>query len=148
MRLVLADRSDSHLHRVIRGCIGRVAPLWRSADGAQSRDVLPPGELAVQTRHEADAVVVALAGELDLPAAPLVRDALARALHEPRQRLIIDLSGLTFIDSSGLHVLLQVERRCRNTGRGLIVRPGPPNVQKVFELTNIIGRLPFASGGR
>ena len=119
-----------------------LADLWES----QMESAIPPGELAVHTRHEADAVVVALAGELDLPAAPLARDALARALHEPRQRLIIDLSGLTFIDSSGLHVLLQAERRCRNTGRGLIVRPGPPNVHKVFELTNMVARLPFASG--
>ena len=147
MRLVFVDPSDSRLQEVIRGYVGRVGPLWRSTDTTQSRAVLPPGELAVQTRYEADAVVVALAGELDLLVAPLAREALARALHEPRQRLIIDLSGLTFIDSSGLHVLLQAEKRCRKTGRGLVLRPGPPNVQKVFELTNTIRRLPFAGGG-
>lgn len=145
MRLVFADPWDSRLQEVIHGYVGRVAPAWRSTDSTQSQAALPPGELAVQTRHQADAVVVAVAGELDLLVAPLARDALARALHESRQRLIIDLSGLTFIDSGGLHVLLQAEKRCRKTGRGLIVRPGPPNVQKVFELTNTIGRLPFAS---
>jgi anti-sigma B factor antagonist len=116
--------------------------LWeRRMERAQ-----PPGELAVQTWHDRDAVVVALAGELDLPVAPLARDALARALREPRQRLIIDLSGLTFIDSSGLYAILNAEKRCRDAGRDLTIRPGPPNVQKVFELTSTVDCLPFANG--
>lgn len=125
------------MERVIRGHVGRStnAPL-----------VVPPGELVVQTGHDGDAVVVALAGELDLPVAPLARDAFARALRESRQPLIIDLSGLTFIDSSGLYALLEADKRCREAGRVLSIRPGPPNVQKVFELTNTIDCLPFSSG--
>ncbi|MGN6872722.1 MAG: STAS domain-containing protein [Solirubrobacteraceae bacterium] len=133
------------MERAIRGYVGRPAPHWRSTDRTQSRAVQPPGELAVQTGLDGDAVVVALAGELDLPVAPLVRDALVRALREPYQRLIIDLSGLTFIDSSGLYAILHADKRCREAGRMLTIRPGPPNVQKVFELTNTIDCLPFSS---
>lgn len=90
-------------------------------------------------------MVIALAGELDLPVVPLIRGALARALREPGERLIIDLSALTFIDSSGLYVLLHADKGCRDAGRMLTIRPGPPNVQKVFELTNTIDCLPFAT---
>jgi anti-anti-sigma factor len=104
------------------------------------------GGLAVRTRHDADAVTVVLVGELDLLVVPMVRDALVRALREPGQRLTIDLSGLTFIDSSGLYALLQADKSCRDAGRMLTIWPGPPNVQKVFELTNTLDCLPFASG--
>ncbi len=131
---------------LIRGYVGRFVPVWRSTQATRSRVVLPPGGLAVQIGREAEAVVIALDGELDLPVVPLVRDALARALREPGERLIIDLSGLTFIDSSGLYALLQADKRCRDAGRVLTIWPGPPNVQKVFELTNTIDSLPFASG--
>ncbi|HET6869307.1 MAG TPA: STAS domain-containing protein [Solirubrobacteraceae bacterium] len=143
---MLVDLWDRRRARGVRGYIGRFDPRWRSTDGARSRVVQPAGELAVETEHDDDAVVVALAGELDLPVAPLVQDALERALHEPAERLIIDLSGLTFIDSSGLYTLLQADKRCREAGRELSIRPGPPNVQKVFELTNTVDCLPFARG--
>ncbi len=119
---------------------------WRSTNRTRRRRVQPLGGLAVRTRLDADAVIVVLVGELDLLVVPMVRDALVRALREPRQRLTIDLSGLTFIDSSGLHALLQADKSCRDAGRILTIRPGPPSVQKVFELTKTIDCLPFASG--
>lgn len=144
--LVLADPSERREDRAIRGYLGRSGPCPCSTVGPPSRVVQPLGQLAIQTGHDDDTVVLALAGELDLPVVPLVRDAVARALQEPQERLIIDLTGLTFIDSSGLHSLLHADRRCRETGRVLIIRPGPPNVQKVFELTNTLDCLPFASG--
>jgi len=134
------------MQRVIRASVDRAASHGRSADRTRDRVVKPLGGLVVRTRHDADAVVVVLVGELDLLVVPLLTDALTRALGEPRQRLIIDLSGLTFIDSSGLHALLHANERCRAAGRELTIRPGPPNVQMVFELTNTIDCLPFASG--
>lgn len=137
---------EGRVRGVIRGYAARFVPLWRSTEATRSRVVLPPGGLAVRTWCEAEAAVIALAGELDLPVAPLVREALARALREPGERLIIDLSGLTFIDSSGLYALLRADKDCRAAGRVLTIWPGPPNVQKVFELTNTIDCLPFASG--
>lgn len=66
-------------------------------------------------------------------------------MSEPRPGLIIDLGGLTFIDSSGLHTMLDTYKLCRYTGRTLTIRPGPPNVQQVFELTNLLDYLRFES---
>lgn len=101
--------------------------------------------MTVGTRRDADAVVVVLAGELDLAVAKKVRAALGQAMGDPRPRLIVDLSGLTFIDSSGLHIILDAYRRCRTARPTLTIRPGPPNVQRVFELTNTLDYLPFES---
>lgn len=78
--------------------------------------------------------------------AETVREALARAMDEPGQRLTVDLTGLTFIDSSGLHTILDAYKLCRDTGPTLTIRPGPPNVQHVFALTNLLDYLPFEIG--
>ena len=59
------------------------------------------------TRHEGDDVVVALSGELDL-AGEQQLEAAIEAAHESARPLTIDLSGLNFIDSSGLRVLVRL----------------------------------------
>ena len=110
---------------------------------AYNRFVDPSGDLVVEAEHGGDAVVVVLAGEFDLAMAESVRKALTRAMSEPRQRLIVDLSGVTFIDSSGLHVILDAYKLCRDGGPRLTIRPGPPCVQQVFEVTNLLDSLPF-----
>jgi anti-sigma B factor antagonist len=70
------------------------------------------------------AVVVRLVGELDLYNAHLVRDELfAVAMRKP-QRLIVELSGVTFIDSTGLGVLIESRARLANKQGFLLVAPG------------------------
>jgi len=103
-------------------------------------------ELVIEAQQRGEAVIVLLAGEFDLAAADPIREALALAIGEPRQRLIVDLSAVTFIDSSGLHVILDAYKLCRDAGRALTIRPGPPNVHRVFALTNFLERLPFEGG--
>jgi anti-sigma B factor antagonist len=119
--------------------------LQRDSDASRSQAVHPPGGLAVEASRDGDAAVVVLAGEFDLATVESVREALTRAITEPRQRLIVDLSGVTFIDSSGLHAILETQKLCRDAGRTLTIRPGPPNVQQVFDLTNLLDYLPFQS---
>jgi anti-anti-sigma factor len=104
-------------------------------------------ERIIRAYPDGSAITVALAGEFDLVAADPVREALTFAISEARQRLIVDLSEVTFIDSSGLHVLLAVHRLCRDAESTLTIRPGPPNVQRVFELTDLARRLPFETSG-
>ena len=151
---------DDRLEKSIRDEVGRVAHLWSShgydgilrarlAEGAtyctHIRVAQPAPTFTVKTRRDADAVVVVLAGELDLPVAQTVRAALRRAMREPGARLIVDLSGLTFIDSSGLHIILDAYKQCRGAGPTFTIRPGPPNVQQMFELTKTLDYLPFES---
>jgi anti-sigma B factor antagonist len=70
------------------------------------------------------AIVVRLAGELDLYNAHLVRDELIAAAERVPERLIVELSGVTFIDSTGLGVLIEARTRLANRRAFLLVGPG------------------------
>jgi anti-sigma B factor antagonist len=70
------------------------------------------------------AVIVALVGELDLYNAHLVREQLFAAAAREPDRLIVELSGVTFIDSTGLGVLIEARTRLTNRSAFLLAGPG------------------------
>ena len=90
-----------------------------------------------------DAVILAISGELDMATAPILERRLRAAEPDPPGELVVDLSGLEFMDSTGLHVLLAAARRLRDSGRQLTLRPGPRSVQRVFELTQTSSQFRF-----
>jgi anti-anti-sigma factor len=69
-------------------------------------------------------VVVALAGELDLYNAHVVRDALLEYCAEAPDRLVVDLSGVTFIDSTALGVLIEARSKLANKRAFILAAPG------------------------
>jgi anti-sigma B factor antagonist len=69
-------------------------------------------------------VVVSLAGELDLYNASTVREALLACCAESPERLIVDLSGVKFIDSTALGVLIEARSRMANRRTFLLAAPG------------------------
>ena len=97
--------------------------------------------LTIETHNGAADVFVSVQGEVDLATAPELEVALERALEAPGRRLVIDLRDVTFLDSTGLALMLRQERNARAGGRRLIVVKGPPDVQRVFELTGMSERL-------
>jgi stage II sporulation protein AA (anti-sigma F factor antagonist) len=86
-------------------------------------------------------------GELDLSSV----DELDGTLRELRQtgfdQIELDLSSLTFIDSTGLRLVLVWDTVAQRDGMRLRLVPGPPAVQRVFEVTGVMERLPFAAAG-
>lgn len=86
--------------------------------------------LEIKVESVAGCDVLALDGELDCQTAPDLAEALRRAYDEGR-RVVVDLSRLQFIDSSGLHVLM-TGSGCDN-GRRVVVCP-PGNVARVLEI--------------
>ncbi len=86
-----------------------------------------------------DATILLLRGELDLGSAPVLEQALREA-EDGRGRLVVDLSELSFIDSTGIHLLLKAH--LRTDGR-LSLRPGPPEVQRVLAVTKVADRFHF-----
>jgi anti-sigma B factor antagonist len=85
----------------------------------------PLHEAPVTGVEERDgAVVVQLAGELDLYNAHAVRDELLAAAARSPDRLVVDLSGVTFIDSTGLGVLIEARTRLPNRRAFLLAAPG------------------------
>ena len=94
------------------------------------------------------AVGVQLAGELDLATVADAEQAIARARRETPGPLRLDLSQLTFLDSSGLRLVIKIDAACRADGCDLEIQPGPRGVQRVFELAGVLEMLPFVSPDR
>ena len=110
----------------------------------------PPDEEAFRlAEEELEGVpVVRLAGEIDLAAAPTVRDRLsALALHLAgrgpggRGVVVVDLGEVTFIDSTGLSMLVAAHGRFAGSGMELRVASVPARVRQVLQLTGLDGLL-------
>ncbi|HEX5225730.1 MAG TPA: STAS domain-containing protein [Solirubrobacteraceae bacterium] len=89
--------------------------------------------------------VLTLVGELDLASVPV----LVRAVEDlpPHATIALDLSGLSFIDSSGIHALIEACERCRQRRQEIRLIPGPKHIQTLFELTGVLRDLPFELAG-
>jgi anti-sigma B factor antagonist len=96
------------------------------------------------TLSSAGDALIALTGELDLSGAPaLDHEIETLAVHPDVARVILDLRGLAFLDSSGLRVVALAERRLSRNGRSLVLVRGRESVQRVFEITRLVERLEF-----
>ncbi|MFN2627575.1 MAG: STAS domain-containing protein [Gaiellaceae bacterium] len=82
------------------------------------------------------AVVVSLAGELDLYNAQVVREALLACCEEAPQRLVVDLSEVRFIDSTALGVLVEARSRLANRRAFLLAAPGL-ETKRALEVTGL-----------
>jgi anti-sigma B factor antagonist len=96
--------------------------------------------LDVESEEGNGLVRVALRGELDLSTVGKLEDELRRV--EGRAPLVVlDLSGLSFLDSTGLRCVVGADERAREGGRRLVVVKGPDAVQRVFSITRLDERL-------
>jgi anti-anti-sigma factor len=87
-------------------------------------------------------------GEFDMPATFAIEPALERALATPGlQRLKLDLSGLTFIDSVGIGVVIRLAADLEARGIPLRIVPGPRHVHRVFTTVGMAQLLPFEPEG-
>jgi anti-anti-sigma factor len=103
----------------------------------------PPAEFEVQKARAAGGVLtVRPTGELDIATAARLERALLDD-REPGDRVVLDLGDLEFIDSTGLRAIVRGAEAARRDGWELSLRPGPPPVQRVFEIAGVLGALPF-----
>jgi anti-sigma B factor antagonist len=86
---------------------------------------------------DGDRVTVALRGELDLSGVDRARRAIEEAEASDAPLLVLDLSELDFVDSTGLEVMLRAARRAHDEGRRLIVQRPSRYVRRLLELTAI-----------
>ena len=90
------------------------------------------------------ATIIEVAGELDLHSAPQLRAEAVRAIEsQSPPRIIIDLSGVTFLDSTGVGVLVGALKRAREAGGALQFCNAQTRVNRIFEITGLIGALPL-----
>jgi anti-sigma B factor antagonist len=72
-----------------------------------------------------------------------LKAALVRVCEEKPRVLTLDLRGLTFIDSTGLQAIIAASQECEKLAAEFRLIPGPPAIQRVFEIVGLIERLPF-----
>jgi anti-sigma B factor antagonist len=82
-------------------------------------------------------------GELDVSTVPVLAARIAELRRAGFRQVVLDLSGLLFIDSSGLHMIIDCDADARQDGCAFELIPGLPSIQRVFEITGLAGRLPF-----
>jgi anti-sigma B factor antagonist len=96
----------------------------------------------VETMEGEGVVRIALSGELDVSTAASVEEqllALENAALPPR--VILDLRGLRFIDSTGLSLLINADSRSRKAGRRMTIVSGTGASRRILETTGLRGRL-------
>jgi anti-anti-sigma factor len=97
--------------------------------------------LDVRTEDRNGLVHVALVGELDLSTVAKVQEELRRVEAGAPATLVVDLSKLTFLDSTGLRCIVTADERGRSEGRRVVIVRGPDAVQRVFTITRLDDRL-------
>lgn len=100
-----------------------------------------PVTFDVKRRIASTMTVLELAGEVDLLTAPRLGMAIDREIRTGAGDLVVDLGDADFIDSVGLHILLNASRRLTRQGRGLIVVCPQGPVRRVLELSRLIDTL-------
>lgn len=93
--------------------------------------------LEVETRRGDGLAQVVLRGELDLSTVEKVESELGALEAGDDKLLVLDLSGLTFLDSTGLRLMVTTDQRARKEARRLVIVKGPETVQRVFSITKL-----------
>ena len=99
-------------------------------------------EFSIDVGGGPDGSVVAPRGELDMATEGRLRAALQRQAEHGA--VTLDLSGLRFVDSSGLRLILETAEAARRDGFAFTMLPGSPSVQRLFEVSGVMELLPFA----
>ena len=97
--------------------------------------------LEVDTQEQEGSVHLALTGELDLSTVEQVEEELRKIEDGGAQTVVLDLTSLSFLDSTGLRTIVTADQRARKSGRRLAIVKGPDTVHRVFTITRLDERL-------
>lgn len=109
---------------------------------------MDPEDFSIQENAEGDRCTLVLRGELDLASAPALEAATARLCAGGASEIVMDLGGLSFIDSTGLRTILGSMSLCEEHLCNFWLIPGRRAIQRLFELAGLLERLPFREPGR
>ncbi len=103
-------------------------------------------QLVVHPHRHGDRTVLGVVGDLDVVGAPELRQRVIETLAGGTTRLVLDLTGVDFVDSFGLGVVVGALKRVRQHGGDLVVVCPEPRVRRVFELVDLDRILPLVVG--
>jgi anti-sigma B factor antagonist len=104
----------------------------------------PSGDLRCETAREEQTGWVQPFGELDLDSVHRVEGALEQLRDVGCRQVVLDLRGLTFMDSTGLRLVIRWDTAAREDGFRFAIVPGQDVVQRVFRLTGMDSHLSVA----
>jgi anti-sigma B factor antagonist len=111
---------------------------------ARAESLRTAGAFTVRSERDGGTHRIAPTGELDLATAADVEAELLRVEATDAEAIVLDLSGVDFIDSSGIRLIVTADARSRaDSNRLSLVRPSD-GVFRVFEICGVADRLPFA----
>jgi anti-sigma B factor antagonist len=99
--------------------------------------------LSIARTDDDRGVVLALSGELDVITAPDLAAQLETLAAEACPRVLIELSGLSFVDSAGVSVLVKARHEAEANGRRLILRNATEQVSQVFSVLGLASWLAY-----
>jgi anti-anti-sigma factor len=102
----------------------------------------------VQVVSHEDRQTLVLRGDLDISSAGQLEAVIREACSSGTPGLILDLGEVTYMDSSGLRVIIAAGRMCEELGNEFALVPGPPEVQRLFELMGLSENLRFTTTSR
>jgi anti-sigma B factor antagonist len=102
----------------------------------------PPVELSIQEELGGEGTALRLAGELDMATARRLEAAVASALGREESELTVDLTDVSFMDSTGLRSLLRARRDCERRERAFFLIPAAGQ-HRLFQVSGLIGHLTF-----
>jgi anti-sigma B factor antagonist len=97
--------------------------------------------LAVERRSNAGLELLLVGGELDIATAPRLIGALNGAVQDALRSLVVDLTEVDFMDSTGLALLINAHRRLTRRSKGFAVVCPPGPLLRVFEVTDMVETL-------
>jgi anti-sigma B factor antagonist len=100
-------------------------------------DVVGALPLGILVSREENSLVVSLTGELDDATAPFLRETLAEITGSLNEELMLDISSLTFIDSTGLSLVVTLNKLLEHRGARLVILSPTPSTRRLFELTGL-----------
>ncbi len=98
-------------------------------------------DFGVSTTQDGDYAVVAVTGELDVYTAPVLEESLGDLVDEGKHDLVVDLTEVTFMDSTGLGLLIKALKWAREHDGSLRIVANTEKVLKVFRVTGLDGVL-------
>jgi anti-sigma B factor antagonist len=98
---------------------------------------MPPEFALTEDALDADRHVVAVRGEIDLFTAPELKQKLTDAIEAGKNRIVVDLTDTTFLDSTALGVLIGAVKRLRSRDGALVIVNIDQNIAKTFEITGL-----------
>lgn len=101
-----------------------------------------PTAIVISLEASPEDLTLRLSGDLDLSSSPQFETALERALAAAPGRLVLDLRGVSFLDSCGLRALLAAQHQCEHSGCALTLLAGD-QAKRLFELTGVSDSLPL-----